>query len=1130
MPLKSYISASLLTLGLLAATTASADPRLIVELTPAPGVDPQSLQSSLKPYGRLLSTDQGPLLLHIQNPDQLPQSLSKIQQTPGITKVDVRKPVLPQNGINDLPVTQLRALVDEYKISYQAYAKVKGLDPAKKPPGTGYLEAYLQYKELRAYPNEQIDWTGYLQIAQRRESERFENPVQRGNNAARVRFGGNGFNNLGNANGTDPEPQGSGQDWQYLGPTDLDVPYRVYYGVRPTSGRVNALTFDPLNNNVRYLGGAQGGVWKTTNAGQSWIPLTDDFPLISISSLAVHPVNTSIVLAGTGDFHGGNKPGIGIYRSADGGDTWTLATGNFGSHSVSEIKFYPGQSDLVFATAGSGNSGAVYRSLDAGQTWSVSLNQAARYSDLSIGAPDNNGDRAIYAVGYGTNRIYKSTDQGDTWTQITTTGLSANQGAVSVAASTVFPDVVYIMSSSNERIIKSTDGGTSWNDITNGFVTGGGYNWSQAWYDYHLHTSSAVINGQTQDLVFTGLIDVVMSDDGGQSWKSIGGNGFSPTYTNNAVLHNDQHSFAVNPQNPLHLMSGNDGGVYEGFYNPATGEVNWTPLNKFLGITQFYTFAMFPQMPDYVFGGTQDNASPHSHGNLEAWLNETGGDGAGCAINYNNFLNQYGSSQFHGLSRTDNAWQSSRSIRPNFNGHDVPFIGDMWMDPNDPRYVYVNTDYLCRYDAQTDDWEFLGQNGGPLTSGRVNAVAIAAGDSQTIYAGTTNGQIWLSTDFGANWTAIQSGGLPNRAVTSISIDPDDKFAVLATVSGSGGVYRCADVNAQNRVWTNVSGSGSAGLPAVSTNDLTRDPGDPANIWFAATDVGVFRTADAGNSWTDITVPRGLPNVQVNKIYANAHNQMVYAATYGRGMWRIPLAPGPLQSIIAIPDLVFENDNLVVKLDLKQTATEPLTFTLAASDPALSLPAQVTIPTGARSATVPATTGTVPSNLVVTITATDAEQNSLTTTVTIQDSRLVFPREVVVANGQITGGNVKLLQQSDDQYLSYAAQVSRQPVRTRFGALAKGVVPNKLTIDIEFKVSAVGTDYSIQLYDHARKQFAEVGRGLASTTDQLTRVNVTNGLAQYLDGQGNIQVLVQTRTGRFTASHTVSIDKLVLRFH
>ncbi len=774
--------------------------------------------------------------------------LRSLRRRPSVADVKSVEPVLDPAPLLLGSLSRLSVAVEEFEELWQWHCAAEGLDPRNEAPGLDYLESYLERQKARAYPSDQVDFTGYFDLI----DERLKHGSLRTQ---------------------------SGLQWTYVGPRNLDIPYRTYYGQRPIIGRVGALAYDPVTAGTYFLGGAKGGVWKTTDYGTQWTALSDSWPTLGVSCLCIVPQGGGVILAGTGDHHGGDAVGYGVMRSTDGGATWTATGQSVMGHScVSEIRFDPDNPSLVLAVTGRGSgTGRVYRSLDAGQTWSVSLNVSADWSGLDVSVASG-GIRTFWAVAdAGSDVVYKSTDNGSTWTQVTVSGLG--NSTVDVACSRIVPGTVYLLDSSSQKIWKSTDSGATWTNTTNNFSN----QWGQSWYDFHIETSRL----NSADVVYVGLIDIAVSLNGGSTWRNMGGANWTATYSGTAITHNDQHCLAVNPANPNEVLVGNDGGVYRATYNAGNDSVTWAILNKLLGITQFYTLAMHPTSADYAMGGTQDNATPNSFGDVNNWGNPGAGDGAGCLINPNNPANQYHSWYYQSIVRTDNSFGSSTTITPDWNGHSLPFIGKLWFDPNNPNLVYANTDYLNRYNRSTSTWTL--KLGNQSFGAVIQSFAAAKSDSNRLYVGRT-GQVWMSSDNGATWTRIDrqglTNGLPNRSITDISVDPTNKNDVLVVTGGTGAgkVWRCSDTSAATPQWTPLS----SGLPDIHHLCLARDPARPQTYWYVGNDAGVWRTTDGGGTWTDYSGPQGLPDVEIDALVPVSGTGYLNAATYGRGLWRVPL--------------------------------------------------------------------------------------------------------------------------------------------------------------------------------------------------------------------------------------------------
>ena len=260
-------------------------------------------------------------------------------------------------------------------------------------------------------------------------------------------------------------------------------------------------------------------------------------------------------------------------------------------------------------------------------------------------------------------------------------------------------------------------------------------------------------------------------------------------------------------------------------------------------------------------------------------------------------------------------------------------------------------------------------------SSNIRSIAVAPSDKNRIYVGTGGGELQMSTNYGATWTAIQTGvtSLPARTIKDIIVHPTNPDIVYVTVSGtgSGHVWRCLNATGgAARTWQNRSGAGSTAVPDASANSITLDDVDPTNIWYIGTDVGVFMTTDAGATWSNATAPLGLPNVRVDDVQVVAGTQSLYAGTHGRGIWRIDIGSTVLNLLTAAPNPVYSANTSTGTIQLTQPAPAGgAIVTLLSGNTALAtVPSTVTVPAGATSVGFPITTAWVGANTNVTITA------------------------------------------------------------------------------------------------------------------------------------------------------------------
>lgn len=734
------------------------------------------------------------------------------------------------------------------------------------------------YISRRAFPYDVVDWKAIQRASQARDLMPVGRLGRTGGNAA-MALGGTPI---------------LSHTWQYVGPRNFVNSQGNIVGAPPTTGRVNAAAFDPVDTNIVYACTAGGGVWKTTNGGANWIPLSDNWPTLATSSIAIDPTNRNRIFVGTGDVPGQLSRGAGMMRSLDGGATWSRLSLDSRVDGINSIVILPyGKSTVILATVARGHYAGqgIYRSTDNGDTWA--LNTSGSFS-LAVSAPYNKqGRRYVFAYDMSGRWVYRSSDYGLTWDRFQTERWAFGD-ASAIACSTRDARTLYAMQGTRYsgrtlrgKIYKSTNAGQDWTDITSRFLNGDGDSaWGQPDYNYFLACSS--LNGR--DVVYLGLISAFVSLDGGDTWQDLG-----RAYTSSPTTHADQHCGVVNPRNPNQVLIGNDGGLVRYDLNSTTLSFTNTNVNGNTNSMLFYQVAVDPSRPDFMIGGAQDNGSPRVTGDLAAWRSVNSGDGAYCAVNPAHPDTQFSCSQYLAVSRTSDAWSSGEFIGPSLAADDHPaFIAPIELDPNDPNTLYAGAGHLHRWDDETRSWSVVTTtmlNTSSYTSPGISAIAVAPGNSNVIYAGTANGRVFMSEDRGANWRDIYH---PYGAVSGLSISRSDPFDLLvSTSSTSQQVSHCLNTHAEFPVFQSASGVGP-GLPTAPANTIVRDPYDWVRTWYLGTDVGVFVSEDAGATWANATAPLGLPNVQVNDLEIGLRTRMLNAATYGRGIWRVSLSRPPLR--------------------------------------------------------------------------------------------------------------------------------------------------------------------------------------------------------------------------------------------
>jgi len=626
--------------------------------------------------------------------------------------------------------------------------------------------------------------------------------------------------------------------WTNIGPTP-----GYYFAYSNISGRITTVRYDPVNPNIIYLGAAFGGVWKSTNGGNNFVPISDNEVSMSSGSICIDPTNTNIVYYGTGEatYSAASYYGRGILKSTNGGTTWTNYTSGLPSLSYcSRLVIRPGFPNQLLAAMG---TSGLYRSTDAGLTWTILI--SGRCDDV-IYSPDGNN---AYITGNGTGyRI--STDGGATFVSNSSI-IMGTRNHIAICRNA--PNVLYcaVYSGSTITTFKSTNSGTNFTPISPGHNFSG----SQAWYDFYMQ-----VNPIDPDYAYVGSIDIWRTTNGGTSFENIT-NGYS-----GGVVHVDEHNMDFHPTNSNELMAVNDGGIWKST-NRGT---NWINLNEGLTLTQFYRIASDPNNVDHIAGGTQDNGTQRTLGTSN-WAAAFGGDGGEVCFNTPNPQFILGETQNNGVQRSQNGGASWQSGTNGLTGSGA-WVGPIISHPTEVGKFFTARSQVFVTTNAGAQWTPLSSG----TSGTIRELAISRSDPAIMFA-TSGAAVYKSTDAGVTFANVTSG-LPGRIITSVYVHPDSSSVALLTYSGfgTGKVYKTTNGGVN---WFSISGN----LPDSPVNDaLIYYPGTATSIYYAAMDIGVFFTNDYGATWVELA--DGLPNtVAMHLDYHQATNRL-RIGTHGRGVW------------------------------------------------------------------------------------------------------------------------------------------------------------------------------------------------------------------------------------------------------
>jgi subtilase family serine protease len=716
-------------------------------------------------------------------------------------------------------------------------------------------------------------------------------------------------------------------------------------------GRTRALVVDRSNPDTLYAGGVAGGVWKSTDAGGSWIPLSDLQPNLAVSTLAM--ADSATIYAGTGEgfFNGDALRGAGIFKSTDGGASWSHLSGTKTDDFffVNKIAVSPLDTSVVYAATRTG----LFKSIDAGNTW-MQVITAATSGDgcTDVAIAGNGGEQAIVACGTlnasnvtSEGRVYRAVDGGPFAVVLSEPGMERT----SVAIAPSNGHIVYAVSSNGIvgdrffeglfKVYRSIDGGQTWttrrvytaagNDGGTGrflfsnsaFARGcfGNAVFSQGWYD-----NVIAVDPTDADRVWVGGIDLFRSDDAGVNWGQA--SYWYADVAGSSYAHADHHAIVFHPHydgiTNQTMFVGNDGGIF-GTRNARARTstdacappdhpsfVGWTALNNGYAVTQFYHGLPLggPDGGTMYLGGTQDNGTVIGSDATGAgvWATLAGGDGGYVAVNPDNVNVFY-------VENTNLSLQKSvdggLTFAPATNGiteseANFLFIAPFTMAPSNPRQLWIGGVRLWRTTNGAGSWSAGSAPtssmgcGTALNPAQISAIAVAAGPGDRVLAGTSAGCVFntvnaLETTGSTRWT--RGAGLPDGFVSSVAFHPDDVNTAYATYSTFGvpHVWKSTDGGA---TWTNIDGAGATAIPDVPVNAIAVDPNSPTRL-YVGSDVGVFSSMDGGQTWA--VENTGFANVVTEHLATGyiGGAPYLFAFTHGRGAWRTALVPTPADLVL-----------------------------------------------------------------------------------------------------------------------------------------------------------------------------------------------------------------------------------------
>lgn len=710
--------------------------------------------------------------------------------------------------------------------------------------------------------------------------------------------------------------------WQFVGPTNV-------------SGRMTdvAVVAPKGESYTIFVAGASGGVWRTRNEGTTWEPVFDQAATTSIGDVTVSPSNQDIVWLGSGEANifRSSMAGAGIYKSVDGGDSWTHM-GLAGTHTIARIIVHPTNPDLVYVAASghewtNNEERGLYKTTDGGTSWEkvLYIDEETGVIDLVMHPTDPN---TLYAAtwqrirnhwndprneaDYTGSGIHKTTDGGESWTPVND-GLpeARYRGRIGIDIAVSNPEVVYAFVDNYETareapagqtdaygrprgpvikgatIFRSANGGGSWARSSELSPTMEGMSGTYGWVFGQMR-----VDPNDEDKIYVMGLGLNVSEDQGRTFRPLRG------------MHGDHHGLWIDPLNSDYLINVNDGGVAISY----DGGDNWRTFYDNLPLVQFFNIAHDMGDPFRVYGSVQDHGSYRGVVDLSRGRNSIpavefesapGGEGSSHAIDPTDASTVYSAGFYGTIQRSNMATGQTTSIMPDPNPGEVGFRGQ-WVapfiiSPHNPRVIYHGMNFLFRSMDRGDSWDRISPDltyndpahYGDIPYQTLFSVAESPFTFGLLYVGTDDGRIWRTDDSGENWTEINDGVPHHKWVAELVASKYDEATVYMAQNGkreddfAAYLWKSSDYGES---WTSIVSN----LPSGPVNVIKEDPKNP-EILYVGTDLGVYVSLDGGSEWTSL--PGGnLPSSFYQDLVIHPDEDIMVAATHGRGVWALDVRP------------------------------------------------------------------------------------------------------------------------------------------------------------------------------------------------------------------------------------------------
>jgi photosystem II stability/assembly factor-like uncharacterized protein len=703
-------------------------------------------------------------------------------------------------------------------------------------------------------------------------------------------------------------------------------------------GRVTAVAGVPSQPNVYYFGATGGGIWKTTDGGANWEPVSDgQVKTGSVGAIGVSESDPNVVYAGMGEspIRGNVSHGDGVYKSTDAGKTWKYI-GLDDSRQISKVRVHPRNPDLVYVAAqghvwGPNDQRGIFRSSDGGKTWQKILfkSNKAGATDLIL---DPTNANVIYAALWEVYRtpyslesggpgsgLFKSTDAGDTWTEITRNpglpkGVIGNSG---ITVSPANPDRLWaIVEAEDGGVFRSDNGGKTWTKVNEERRLR-----QRAWYYTRIYADP-----QNPEAVYVLNTGFYKSNDGGRTFNPI------------QDPHGDNHDLWIAPNDPMRMINSNDGGANVTF----NGGKTWsTQRNQ--PTAQFYRVAVDSDFPYNIFGAQQDNSTvriaSHTNGagiDTEDWYDVGGGE-SGWIAPYPKDSQIVFSGSYGGLiTRQDHHSGQLRNVSPwpdNPMGHPAADLKYrfQWSFPivfsaHDPETLYAGANVVFKSTNQGQSWQVIsqdltrndksrqGSSGGPITKDNTSieyydtifTIMESPVQKGLIWTGSDDGLVYLTRDGGANWTNVSPKDMPEWIQIN-SIDASSREAGTAYVAAT--MYKSDDyrpylykTSDYGKTWKKITN----GIPDNAFTRVIREDPNRAGLLYAGTETGMYVSFDGGEHWRSLQL--NLPVVPISDLVIQKRENNLVAATQGRAFWILD----DLSALYQMSDSIAKEDSFLFK--------------------------------------------------------------------------------------------------------------------------------------------------------------------------------------------------------------------------